>query len=243
MRLRRIFLDRFLVVAVLALQSLALLDGARASSSREGNLLKPMLLVLQKSGISASLVFSARCEAPNPPELPPLHIVTSTDVPPLSTLREMLADDMSIRLTQDVDGGMIRMREVSVPDDILNLRIAHISFNGVYSPGNHGVGSPNEALHIIMGSPELQTFITAHHVSLIFNDYGIGGAGRDTPDEPHLSGSLDNVTVQQALDWVLKTFPGIWVYQNCPERETRKRMVYFRFFYLRRWGADEIVEF
>jgi hypothetical protein len=242
MILRRIF-EVFLVVAALALPSLSFLDDARASSSREGNLLKPMLLVLEKSGISASLVFSARCQAPTPPEFPPLRVLTSTDGPPLSALRKMLADDKHIRLTQDVDGGMIRMLEIDVPDDILNVRISHISFNGVYSRGTYGVDNPNEALHIILGSPEVESFITANHLDLVFNDSGIGGGGERPPDQPHLSGSFDNLTIQQALDRVLKTFPGIWVYQNCPQDEARERRVYFRFFYLREWGADKVVEF
>lgn len=242
MILRRIS-EVLLVIAALALPCLPFLDDARATSSREGNLLKPMLLVLEKSGISASLVFSAHCEAPTPPEFPPLRVLTSADGPPLSTLREMLADDKHIRLTQDVDGRMIRMREIGVPDDILDVRIGHISFDEVYNPGSYGVDNPNEALHIIMGSPEVESFITAHHLSLIFVDNGIGGGGERTPDQPHLSGSFDNVTVQRALDRVLKTFPGIWVYQNCPQSEARNRRAYFRFFYLRKWGADKLVEF
>jgi hypothetical protein len=240
MILRRSF-EVFLVVAALALPSLPFLDDARAGSSREGNLLKPMLLVLEKSGISASLVFSARCEAT--PEFPPLRVLTSTDGPPLRTLRKMLADDKHIRLTQDVDGRMIRMREIDVPDDILNVRISHISFNGVYNLGNYGVDSPNEALHIILGAPEVESFITAHHVYVIFNDNVISGGVGHTPAQPQLSGSFDNVTVQQALDRVLQTFPGVWVYQNCPQSEARNRSVYFRFFYLREWGTGKIVEF
>jgi len=241
--LRRIF-EVLLVVAVLALPCLPFLDDARATSSREGDLLKPMLLLLEKSGISASLVFSARCEAPMPPEFPPLRVLTSTDGPPFNSLREMLADDRHMHLTQDVDGRIVRMREIGVPDDILNIRISHISFNGVYSSGSYGVDNPNEALHIIMGSPEVESFVTAHHLSVIFNDHGIGGGGGGL-DQLHLSGSFDNVTVQEALDRVLKTFPGVWVYQNCPEvfSEVRNRRVYFRFFYLRKWGDGKIVEF
>ena len=232
---------RLLFVAALALSSLPFLSDARASSSREGNLLKPMLLVLEKSGMSASLVFSARCEASTPPELLPLRVVTSTDGPPVRTLREMLADDKHIRLSQDER--MIRMQEIGVPDDILNVTISHISFNGVYSAGSYGVDDPNEALHIILGAPEVESFINAHHLHLIFNDSGIGAGISSKPNQLHLSGSFDGLTVQQALDRVLETFPGIWVYQNCPEGEARNRRAYFRFFYLREWGAGKVVEF
>ena len=49
--------------------------------------------------------------------------------------------------------------------------------------------------------------------------------GRDTP---HISGELNNVIVSQALDQVLKTFSGLWIYENCPRGKT-KQVVFFRF--------------
>jgi len=47
-----------------------------------------------------------------------------------------------------------------------------------------------------------------------------------SPALPHLSGELDNVTVSKALDYILKTFPGLWTYQDC-EGAKRRRMVLF----------------
>jgi hypothetical protein len=43
-----------------------------------------------------------------------------------------------------------------------------------------------------------------------------------------MHGELDDVTVSQALDYVRRTFPGFWIYENCisPEGE---RSVYFNF--------------
>jgi hypothetical protein len=35
------------------------------------------------------------------------------------------------------------------------------------------------------------------------------------PDLPEVPGELNDVTVSQALDYVLETFPGYWVYENC----------------------------
>jgi hypothetical protein len=44
-----------------------------------------------------------------------------------------------------------------------------------------------------------------------------GGIGSRPIDLPHIAGSMDNLTVSQALDRVLMTFPGIWLYENCPQ--------------------------
>ena len=230
----------FFVGALVGL-SFLFVRGVQADSAI-GSPLKPMLDVLDRSGFSASFAFSARCEAPMPPEFPQFSSPTSTGGPPLKILSEILARNRAIRLSQDAGSRMIRIREQGIPDDILNVRISHISFNGVYSTGSFGVDNPNEALHIIMDSSEVVSFSRAHNIRIIFADYGIGGGGIWLHEHSHLSGSFDNLTVQQALDRVLKTFPGIWVYQNCPPAEHRSRKVYFRFFYLRDIGAGKFVE-
>jgi hypothetical protein len=62
-------------------------------------------------------------------------------------------------------------------------------------------------------------------------------AGAWPPQSPRISGSLENVTLSQALDRVLKTFPGIWVYEDCPKSDKKNRVIYLRFYYLRRIGS------
>ena len=44
-----------------------------------------------------------------------------------------------------------------------------------------------------------------------------GNVGHWPVEWPHISGTLDNITLSEALDYVLKTFPGIWLYENCPQ--------------------------
>jgi len=52
-----------------------------------------------------------------------------------------------------------------------------------------------------------------------------------------ISGELNNVTLADALDYVLKTFPGFWLYQDC-ESLDGQRLVYFGLFPLpgRMWN-------
>jgi hypothetical protein len=33
---------------------------------------------------------------------------------------------------------------------------------------------------------------------------------------PSFSGELNNVTLSEALDYMLKTFRGLWIYEECP---------------------------
>ena len=143
-------------------------------------------------------------------------------------------------ISEEADG-VIRMAERDVPKDILNLRIAHISFDGVYGPGESGVNNPNEALHIILGAPEVVSFTKSADIEVLFTDYGIG-SGPSSPADAHISGSWDNLTVAQALDRVLGTFPGIWVYEHCGKSGPKQMAVFFRFFYLRNIGTGNFVE-
>jgi hypothetical protein len=36
--------------------------------------------------------------------------------------------------------------------------------------------------------------------------------------KPSVSGELNDVTVAQALDYIEQTFPGFWMYENCPRK-------------------------
>ena len=138
-------------------------------------------------------------------------------------------------------GEPIRVVQKGVPQDILSIRIKHISFNGVYSTGDFGVSSPNEALHIILDAPEVLQFLREHDIRVLFTDYGIGAAVTGQSNS-HISGSINDMTLREALDYVLKTFPGIWVYENYPKTHGRNRVVFFRFFYLRNIGSGTFVE-
>jgi hypothetical protein len=215
---------------------------AQASSAKEA-LLQPMLEVLEKAKLSGSLEFTGNCDGVFPPDLPPFRTITGRGGSTLQTLRKILRDDHAIRVEQD-QTGKIRMVENDIPTDLLNIKIRHISFDGTYAAGpENGVYTPNQALYVILHVPELAVFIKARDIEILATDSGIsGGAGQFPPDSPHISGSLDDVTLSQALDRVLETFPGIWVYQNCPDRDDRERAVYFRFFYLRKFGAGAFVE-
>jgi hypothetical protein len=233
----------FTVAFVLSLLAGPVGEDLRAASTK-GVLLQPILEVLDKAKLSGSLEFTGNCDGLYPPDLPPLRAIAGPGGSTLQSLREMLRDDHAIRVEQDSTGN-IRMVENAIPTDLLNIKIRHISFDGTYASGpESGVYTPNQALYVILHVPELAAFVKAHDIEILGLDYGVvgGGGGQWPPNSPHISGSLDDVTLSQALDRVLETFPGIWMYQNCPRTDHRGRVVYFRFFYLRNIGAGAFVE-
>jgi hypothetical protein len=137
------------------------------ASSAKGDLLQPMLEVLEKAKLSGSLEFAGNCDGVFPPGLPPLRTITGRGGSTLQSLREILRDDRAIRVEQD-QTGRIRMVENAIPTDLLNIKIRHISFDGTYKSGpESGVYTPNQALDVILHVPELGVYMKAHKIEFL----------------------------------------------------------------------------
>jgi hypothetical protein len=191
--------------------------------------LKPLLQVLDRAKVSASLEFSGSCQSFDGrhfPEFPKFRPPNNRAENVLQTVRGMLADDPSIKVTQDSDG-TIRMSEDGVPIDFLSLKIERISFDD--NPWDSL--SPNASAAAVMYSPEVKAFRESHDMdepgrccSFAFHDPG----SRPPAWLPHVSGSLDSSLVSDVMDYALRTFPGIWVYQDCQKTAAQKRYIYLR---------------
>jgi hypothetical protein len=193
------------------------LRGARAQELHPwGAELQPVLEVLNQAGLSGSIELSGRCDPAHPPGFPKFHGAAMSRGSSLQALRGIVADDFSMKVEQDPDG-TIRMRETGVPQDMLNVRISHVSFE---TYGHKGIYTADSAVQIIMSTPEVVAFLKKHDI--LWRRWGagsgIGGGIRNwPPGRPHLVGPLDNVTVSEALDRVLQSFFGeVLVYWNCP---------------------------
>jgi len=135
----------------------------------------------------------------------------------------MFADDPNVRVIQE-PGGMVRIAEIGVPDDLLNVRIHHIQFD-LSRYELPVAGGPNIEMQKIMFAPEVQAFKQAHNIGP-FSEFRVPGDAASY--QRHVPGELNDVTVSQALDYVLQTFPGFWIYGNCAN-ETGGREVFFWF--------------
>jgi hypothetical protein len=205
--------------------------------------LMPVLLALDKAKASGSLEFSGNWDAGQVPTFPPFAFPKTFEGPLIPTLREILAVVPTVQVTEDRNG-LIRMIDPSIPTDILNVRISHIEFRGNTGDSEGPNYNPDDGLTCIKRTPEVTAFAEAHGFDWLTGRGGPapGNFGHWPPQFPHMSGSLDNVTVSEALDHILQTFPGIWVYENYPANATEKRNVYLGFFYLRKSGNNLFVD-
>ena len=185
---------------------------------------EPITEVLRRSKISGSLEYWGRCNSEGPiPDFPSVTTPPSNSSSPLETLRQMFANDEDMQVTQEPDG-TIRMVEKSVPQDLLNVKIGHISFDEEHKT-RYPMYVPQLVLGFITRTQEVVTFMKDHNIRQ--PEQMINQASSPVP---RVSGELNDVTLSQALDYMLKTFPGLWVYETCPGSGKDKRVVVFAFY-------------
>jgi hypothetical protein len=188
-----------------------------------------IMAILGAAHVSGSLEFWGRC-GPGvwQPDVPKMRELSDYSGSPREVLQRMFADDPKMRVTQE-PGGTIRMVETDVPNDLLDVKISHISFR-FHAPPNEYNG-PNSALILILNTPEVKAFMKAHNIGPLGDTLPLpGNSGSGAGLGRRVYGELNNVTVAQALDYVLQIFPGIWIYQNCPGGEGGGRIARFNFY-------------
>ena len=181
--------------------------------------------ILHKGNLSGSLAYWGQCDRDKTyPDFPTMRIPSSYSGPPLEVLQQVFADDPAMRITQG-PGGKIRMMEIDVPTDLLEVKIQHISFD-ISGPAANRLGGPNMALEIILSTREVRAFRRAKNIGPFWEGFAVPG---DSSSKPAVSGELNDVTVSQALAYILETFPGFWIYENCRNQDGG-RTVRFNFF-------------
>jgi hypothetical protein len=203
--------------------------------------LKPLLEALAKNKTSGSLEFTGRCESLRAgayPEFPRLGAPATNEKSALDGVRYLFKDNPEMGVTQDADG-TIRVVEHGVVTDILNLWLGSVSF------GIAGVYGANLAVTHILAAPEVKRYMTAQNIEWPYVGAAVSILFGTTPpldSTPHISGSITNVSVSQALDRILRVFPGVWIYENCPATDKRSRIVYVRFYRLQETGRGRVVQ-
>lgn len=219
--------------AALAIVSLAVLVdltavGEQCQHCREGlNRTQLVLDVLASARLSGSLQYNGKC-GPGVilPDLPRIHEAQKPFAgKAVDTLGSMLSVDPRMVVFTDANG-IVRVVETDVQTGILHVRINHLVFDRI--------SDPEEALGIVLGAIEVQSFMQSHGIAQPFDIYAppiyfLPGVNKSfNPGVRNISGELKDVTLGDALDYILKTFPGFWLYQNC--QTGGQRVVYFDLF-------------
>jgi len=198
-------------VSALAVCMLGSLGGWQREQDELRDALAPALTL---AGSAARLYFGTHCSSGNQgtfaafPRLtlaaPPSHAT------PLEAVRAMLRNEREAAVVQD-RSGLIKITLGVLPTALLSTRIARLTF----MPDARW--NPYPAIEAIQNAPEVQTAMRRLNVQfpggLRIIDIILGPIGDNR--YPHLPSSLENVTMDQALDAVAKTFRDLVVYGEC----------------------------
>ena len=201
------------------LTAILLLSGY--SYGQDQTTIQSIVDVLRKGHLSGSLQYRGGCGSEEE-HVTQSSLATAAHTsagPPLQTLREMFAEDKDILVTQEPNG-TIRIVDSTLSQDLLNVKIKHLSFDDEAKKEEFFPISPPLILGFITAAPEVKTFM---------GERSIGWKStriiESTTTDTHISGELNNVTLSQALDYMTQTFHGLWIYKECPGNERNKRVV------------------
>jgi hypothetical protein len=185
---------------------------------------------------------SAQCEDKDRvlgafPLLPRLHVPETDDSSPLEFLREVFVDNPLMQITRDRDG-TIRMVETGILSNLLKTKIRHIHFESRSLPSqNASLMASAAMLRAILRAPEVVAFMESNQLVFPFN--GTGGSfdiESSAESGPHFDIDMNNLTLAEALDKVLETFPGLWLYEICTRNGEKKSVVGIWYFDLQSPG-------
>lgn len=171
--------------------------------------IRQLLAALKPEGKSARLDYRGACEASNSDVISFPSIKLSSpreEGSSLSKVTEMLRDNPGVSVNEAA-GGIIRIKVPGVSGAILQTRITQITLD------RDEQYDPNAAIRAIFNAKEVQLASSQMHTRLALS---VGGL-ENIPSRgmPHLEKSWKDVTVDQALDKVLRTFPGLIEYKEC----------------------------
>ena len=221
--MKRSVLGALLCLGIIMLNQSACTQSHAGNDLSKAEGMRVVRNILSNVKTSGSLEYSGRCDFgqqdfPNA-QIPAKQFASST----VDLLNDVFRRDPKMRIWQDANG-TVRMAQKNIPQDLLSVRISQLVFKENYWHDDASY-HPWDALLVVLETPEVKDYMRRNRISSPFQQIP-GMRPVPSPELPHLSGELDNVTVSEALDYILKTFPGLWTYQDC-EGADRGRMAVF----------------
>ena len=192
-----------------ASQSTPAQEGLREVSNRnKDTVLKYLRRVASSSDIAIRLYYLGDC-SPNDEEPIPFPFIKAQAPPKgttaLASVRAIFENDKNVSVTEE--SGIIRIWIGKVPTDILRTRLSFLSLDPI------GQYNPNQAIIAINNTKEMEAAMRSLGLSPVWS----ASSSRALPAEelPHLPASIKDVTVEQVLDLMAKTWDGPVIYGAC----------------------------
>lgn len=164
---------------------------------------------------SGSLTLSGTCRVTQQGNVVVSDTLSNLPQEPFANFSEAMTAlsqlDPHMSWTHDKDGFM-RVSDNRVTDDILRIHLKQVHFRGAVDS--------NAAIRDVLSTPEVRAYLNAKHIEkgTLFSNI----VPTSTKGFPKLSGDFRDVTVAQALDRIVKFFPGLWIYSECTSDSLRR---------------------
>jgi len=189
---------------------------APASVGNESEVINYLRPALKYVGGAARVYYAATCSAEKdefgqPSLLFPRVVLQppSQGATGMAALQQLFRGDPNVTVTQD-RSGMVRITIGSVSTELLQTRFPVLTLD----PWDQY--SPLAALLAIESTPEVDTAERRLNVDPKQGVIDVIVSGR-FEGSPHLPGAMQNVTLDEALDSIARTFQGILVYGICEQ--------------------------
>jgi len=214
---------RVVLVLVLLANTIHRLDSQPAAHNQpvlqeksrrdEKSVIKFLQSALARTGSAARIYFHGTCDV-NPDgslQFPAINIVPlSGDEVGVAAVQEMFRNDKDVMVTSDTPG-VIRIVIGSVSRTILDTRLPSLRLT---KTAQYNPGGPGGAIDAFESTAAVQAAMRESKVHQE-SDFYIGLEQPVLARLPHLRSSIKDMTVDQALDSIAKTFPGVVVYGEC----------------------------
>ncbi len=187
-------------------------DACAATERNQSVVLDHVRPVLRSAGLSAVVYYRGACRGRSH-DLVPFPAVKlrnpSTGGAGLPAVREIFRDDRGVVVTQ-AQPGVIRIRVGEVPDQILRTKISHLAL------GPAGQYDATSALYELLSAADFRAALRRNQFQALpvypplVNLVNLPGAA-----VPHLPRVMKELTVDDILQSVAKTFKGVVLFGGC----------------------------
>jgi hypothetical protein len=164
---------------------------------------------------SGSLTLSGTCKATQQGNVVVSDTLSNPPPGPFRDFSEAMTTlsqrDPRVSWVRDNDGYM-RVSDNRVIGDVLHIHLKQVHFRSAVDP--------DAAIRDVLSAPEVRAYLKEKHIEegTGFNNI----VPTSTKGFPRLAGDLRDVTVAQALDRIVKFFPGLWTYSECTTDSFRR---------------------
>ena len=205
-----------LVAGVGAVESLSAQEASREASNRnEDVVLEYLRPVISSSGKAVRIYYRAMCHrtSNSTAEAPVPFPLVNVQPPPkdktgLAAVREIFKNDQNVTVAEEPEG-IIRVWIGKVPTAILETKLSVLALDRLEQYNQR------MAINAIKDTKKMQAAMRSLAV-LPVSDLG-GLVAEASQALPHLPATMQDVTVDQALDVIAKTFHHVVVYGACAE--------------------------